>query len=254
MLRTVLLFLIISLSLLNCSVNKTELNNENYFELIRQNWNIDKAKIKVYEYDNTIEVNILKMPESLFESLKTFRSKGEARKLGIRSYDKIAEFRKYDTFKLIMESESKQAKPIDIEIEISEFDPMNTEKPILSDLNSFIGLSVEDNEVEKLNNSIGSPVKEFIMLEYFKSGFSFMLKDEEIEGVTLYNRGVQGYNEYKGELPFRISFKDSLSTITEKLGDSIYIDKVNRIVKYEKEGLTIKYDVNNMVSTIYLSK
>jgi hypothetical protein len=67
--------------------------------------------------------------------------------------------------------------------------------------------------------------------------------DSQVTAVFLYAAGVEGFEEYKGELPERLSFKDSIDEVRKKLGQEERFlpggANVRPVLEYGHKGLDV---------------
>lgn len=110
----------------------------------------------------------------------------------------------------------------------------------LEEIYSVIGLGNENPKLltllDKLgNHNLDRDETHLSFIKFKSSGIEFAFKEKAslkykaddnngdyiLETVFFYSEGVEGYSEYKGDLPMSITFKDDQSIIRTKLGEPI---------------------------------
>ncbi|MGL6076551.1 MAG: hypothetical protein ACRC8S_20540 [Fimbriiglobus sp.] len=68
------------------------------------------------------------------------------------------------------------------------------------------------------NGTHRDPTSTLFHFIWKKQGVELHIEQNMVKAVWLYNQDVYGHDRFAGELPFKLSFDDNLSTLAKKLG------------------------------------
>jgi len=132
----------------------------------------------------------------------------------------------------------------------------------------LIDLNIQDEKIQNYIKSLPyeykvKEIKEYIYINYFEYGLSICFKNKIMDSVILYNEGINGYKQFKENLPYNISWKLKNQDIVCKFGDS----KIkgggkgsNIWIAYEELGIEFNFlnksweDVENPIIFITIFK
>jgi len=124
----------------------------------------------------------------------------------------------------------------------------------------FINISGDFNELPKVEGGVLGDREYYSFLH---SGVLFLLEDEVVDQIIFYAEKVEGFSEYKGELP--VSINSSEHEAVQILGHPLasgggkmdaLMGYIGRWIKYEKEGyaLHLQFNQNDNLSRVTLMK
>lgn len=116
---------------------------------------------------------------------------------------------------------------------------------------SMVGKNIKGDEIQKWLSKVGDSPK----IEKFDDSFYYSFKQkgislrfdttEKLTTVFLYSEGADGFRQYQGELPFKLSFllsRNEIESIMGKPDKSGGKGVINYWVSYPSKGIGITYN------------
>jgi len=89
---------------------------------------------------------------------------------------------------------------------------------------SLIGKNITDPDIQYILNSNKSfktkEISNHLYINFLEEGISLNFLDKRLTTIFFFNEGVHGYKQFKGMLPYKITWEMKNKAIVEKLGDT----------------------------------
>ncbi|MCL2021867.1 MAG: hypothetical protein FWG81_07195 [Betaproteobacteria bacterium] len=95
-------------------------------------------------------------------------------------------------------------------------------------LKSIFGKSLDSPEISEFFRKFGEPPEitgpypilndEHVYYSWKKYGISVMFRFDKLETIFLYAENVEGFSQYKGEIPYSLKFSETRQSIEQRFG------------------------------------